>query len=142
MGMKKKVLKFLSSWLPVILWASLIFKFSSGTIPVASSVFWQDFAVKKFGHILLFGMLALLVYRALIAEGVSRKKAAFIAVLSSFLYGVSDEYHQMYTQGREARVRDVIIDGLGASALIYFIYRFLPRLPKKVQRFLLQFDIS
>lgn len=142
MGVKKTILKFLNLWLPVILWAFLIFKFSSGTIPVASSIFWQDFAVKKTGHILLFGMLALLTYRGLIGEGLNRKKAAILAILIAFLYGASDEYHQMYTQGREARIRDVIIDGLGATVLTYFIYQFLPRLPKKVQHFLLQFDIS
>ncbi len=141
-GVKKKILKFINLWLPPILWALLIFKFSSGTIPSASPIFWQDFAVKKTGHLLFFGALALLVYRSLLGEGLSRKKAAVWSVVTAFLYGGSDEFHQMFTQGREARVRDVIIDGLGAAALIYFTYHFLPRLPKKIQRFLLQFDIS
>ena len=139
---KRKIIKFLDLWLPVILWAALIFKFSSGTVPVASTVYWQDFAVKKTGHVLLFGALAILIYRGLIGEGVSRGKAAIWAVLMAFLYGATDEYHQMFTQGREARVRDVFIDGVGAGILIFLVYRYLPKFPKKFQKILLQFGIK
>jgi VanZ family protein len=139
---KRKILKFLSLWLPPILWAGLIFKFSSGVVPVTSQVYWQNFLVKKIGHILLFGALALLTYRGLIGQGIKRKKAAILAVIISIFYGATDEFHQMYVQGREARVRDVLIDGVGASLIIYFVYHFFSKLPKKVQVFLLQFDIS
>lgn len=142
MKVKKKTLKFISLWLPVILWAGMIFKFSSGTVPETSQVYWQNFLVKKIGHLLLFGTLALLFYRAFHGQGVSRKKAAFWAVVASFLYGMSDEFHQMYTQGREARIRDVLIDGIGASLFIYLVYKLLPKFPKKIQTFLLQFDIK
>ena len=139
--MKKKVIKLLNLWLPVVLWAALIYKFSSGIIPTASQVYWQDFAVKKVGHFLLFGVLAVLIYRGLIGQGVARKNAALLAVLLAFMYGATDEYHQMFTQGREARVRDVIIDGVGAGIVIFFIYSVLPGLPKKFRTFLLQFGI-
>lgn len=139
---KTKIIKFLNLWLPVIVWAVLIFRFSSGTVPVASQIYWQDFAVKKVGHFLLFGVFAVLTYRALIGQGLSRKKAAFWAVNLAFLYGATDEYHQMFTQGRESRIRDVVIDGIGAGIIIFLIYRFLPRFPKKFQAFLLQFGIS
>jgi VanZ family protein len=139
---KKKIIRFLNLWLPVILWAALIFKFSSGTVPTASSVYWQDFAVKKTGHVLLFGALAGLIYRGLIGEGLSRKKAAIWAVLLAFFYGGTDEFHQMFTQDREARVRDVFIDGIGATIVIYFVYQFLPKFPKKFQTFLLKFGVK
>jgi VanZ family protein len=139
---KRKIFRFLSLWIPVIFWAGLIFKFSSGTIPSASNIYWQDFAVKKFGHFLLFGGLAVLTYRALVGQGMSRKKAAIWSVLVSFFYGGTDEYHQMFTQGREARVRDVLIDGFGAGIIIYIIYRLLPKFPKKIQKFLLQLGIT
>jgi VanZ family protein len=139
---KIKIIKSLSLWLPVVLWAGLIFKFSSGTVLSTSQIYWQDFAVKKIGHFLLFGVLSVLIYRGLIGHGISRKKAAVWAVAIAFLYGATDEYHQMFTQGREARLRDVLIDGIGAGVVIYYIYRFLPKLPKKIQTFLLQFGIN
>jgi VanZ family protein len=139
---KTKIIKFLNLWLPVILWAALIFKFSSGTVPSASQIYWQDFAVKKVGHFLLFGALAVFIYRGLIGQGLSRKKAAIWAVALTFFYGATDEFHQMFTQGRESRVRDVMIDGIGAGVIIFYIYRFLPKLPKKIQIFFLQFGIK
>lgn len=140
--MEKKIIKFLNLWLPPVLWAGLIFKFSSGTVPSASQIYWQDFAVKKVGHFLLFGVFAVLIYRSLIGQGVSRKNAAIWAIAVAFLYGATDEYHQMFTQGREARARDVLIDGFGAGVIIYYIYRFIPKLPKKIQTFFLQFGIN
>jgi VanZ family protein len=138
---KIKIVRSLNLWLPAILWAGLIFKFSSGTVPSVSQIFWQDFAVKKVGHFLLFGVLAVLIYRGLLGQGLSRKKAAMWAVFTAFFYGATDEFHQMFTQGREARVRDIFIDGIGAAVVIYIIYGFLPKFPKKFQTFLLQFGI-
>ncbi len=139
--MEKKIIKFLNLWLPVVLWAGLIFKFSSGSVPSASQIYWQDFAVKKAGHVLLFGIFAVLVYRGLTGQRLNRKKAAIWAVFMAFFYGATDEYHQMFTQGREARIRDILIDGVGAAFVIYIIYRFFPKLPKKFQSFLLEFGI-
>lgn len=111
----------------------LIFRFSSGSVPSASPFYWQDFAFKKFGHILLFGGLAVFYYRALIGEGVNKKKAVIMAFFLSTLYGMSDEFHQSFIQGREARVRDVIIDAIGASIFGYFVYYLLPKMPKKIK---------
>ena len=137
-----KIVKKISAWAPVILWAALIFRFSSGTIPLASTVHWQDFLVKKVGHILLFGALAVLIYRGLRMEGVNRKRAAIYAVISAFLYGASDEYHQMYTQGRESRMRDVFIDGMGAALIILAVYQFVPKLSKNIYIILEKLDIT
>lgn len=130
--MRGKILKQLSAWLPVLFWAFLIFRFSSGTIPLASSVYWQDFAVKKTGHVLLFGALAILIYRALRMDKVDRKRSAIWAVLLAFLYGLSDEYHQMFTQGREPRLRDVFIDGAGSILVILAAYYLPSKLSKKM----------
>jgi VanZ family protein len=120
----------------------MIFKFSSGNIPSASDNFWLDFIIKKIGHIILFATLAVLIYRALIGEGVSRKKAAIYAVVTSFLYGVGDEFHQMFTQGREAKFRDTLIDGVGASLAMFLIYRFISILPKSVREMLAEIGIK
>jgi VanZ family protein len=75
-------------------------------------------------------------------EGVNRKKAAIWAFFASVIYGISDEPHQMFTQGREARFRDVIIDGFGAGIIIYLIYKYLDKLPKKVRKCLLKLDLK
>lgn len=123
----------ISLWLPPILWAALIFRFSSGRVFVASTVYWQDFTVKKIGHVLLFGFLSILVFRTLRGEGVSRKKALIWSIIIAATYGATDEYHQMFTQGRESRLRDVLIDGVGAAISSYLVYQFLPTFPKKLK---------
>ncbi|HET7098702.1 MAG TPA: VanZ family protein [Patescibacteria group bacterium] len=130
--MKNKIILQISLWLPVVLWMALVFRFSSGTVPVASTVYWQDFAVKKTGHVLLFGFLAILIYRGLVGNGISKTKALVWAIILSTFYGATDEFHQMFTQGRESRIRDVFIDGIGASIFTYIIYKVLPMMPKEV----------
>lgn len=136
--MKEKIFKKVFNWLPVLIWTLLIFKFSSGSIPKASPDYWQDFAVKKFGHILLFGILAVFLYRGFLSENMDKKKAAIWSIALSTLYGASDEFHQSFTQGREGRIRDIVFDGVGASIFIFVTYNFLQKLPKKVQSILVK----
>lgn len=140
--MPRKILYQISLWLPVVLWMFLIFHFSSGRVPVASIIYWQDFAVKKTGHFFLFGILVVFLYRALQGESVDRKKAIIWAIVIAIFYGATDEFHQMFTQGREARLRDVFIDGAGATAIGYLIYSVLPKMPKVVVKWANKFNLN
>ncbi len=139
--MKTKIVNFLFHWLPVIVWAAVIFKISNGKVPLASPVYWQDFAVKKFAHVTFFGFLAILIYRALRGEGMKRKKAAIWAVALTAFYGATDEFHQLFTQGREARVRDVGFDTIGAALAIYIVYQFFPKLPASIREILERMEL-
>lgn len=132
--MKTKIINFLFHWLPVTIWAAIIFKLSSGKVPEASTVYWQDFAIKKFAHVTFFGFLSILIYRALRGEGIPRKKAAIWAIVATAFYGATDEFHQLFTQGREARVRDVGFDTIGAMIAVAIIYQLVPRLPENVRK--------
>lgn len=129
--MRKKITFFLIYWLPPIVLAGIIFKLSSGSVPKTSDVYWQDFAIKKIAHVTIYGILAVLTYRALIAGGTPKKKALLLAFFIATLYGGTDEIHQLFTQGRESRLRDVGFDSLGAAASLFFAVRILPRLPKE-----------
>lgn len=129
--MRKRGTFFLIYWLPPIILAGIIFKLSSGIVPKASDVYWQDFAIKKLAHIIIYGILAVLIFRALVASGVSRKNAVILAFLIATFYGGTDEIHQYFTQGRESRLRDVAFDGLGAAFLLFFSVKILPGLPKE-----------
>lgn len=140
--MKRKIFHFLNLWLPVVFWALIIFKLSSGRVPQVSALYWPNFAFMKGAHAFFFGILSLLFYRAISGEVVSRKKAAILATIFTIFYGITDEVHQMFSQGREARVRDVFFDGMGAAITVFLVYRFLPKFPKKIQKFLLQLGIT
>ncbi len=138
---KTEIYSKLNLWGPPIILAAIIFKLSNGTVPVASAVYWQDFAFKKSAHMFFYGTLAVLVYRALIGEGVNHKKAAIWAILIAIFYGVTDEYHQSFTQGREARIRDIGFDAVGAALANYIIYKILPKMPKEVVKFAKDFQL-
>lgn len=137
-----QILTFFSLWGPPVLWAFIIFRFSSGPVPQASSLYWPNFAFMKGAHAFFYGILALLLYRAYLGIGLPRKKSALLAFWISVLYGVSDEFHQMFTQTREARVRDVFFDAFGAGVFLYIIYKYYSRLPKTLRKLFGQFGVK
>ena len=138
---KKEILNKVRLWAPPVIWAMIIFKLSGGQVPSASSVYWQDFAFKKSAHIFVYFILAVLTYRGLIGEGVDKKKAAIFAFIIAVFYGLTDEYHQSFTQGRESRLRDVGFDGIGAAFGSVLVYNILPMMPKEVLKLAKEFQI-
>ncbi|MGC9974469.1 MAG: VanZ family protein [Gaiellaceae bacterium] len=97
--------KVLSLWLPVVLWAAVIFALSS--VPSLNSGLgvW-DLILRKLAHSGEYALLAALLLRAL-----ARPWAAFIAAVA---YAASDELHQHFVRGRAGTPRDVAIDAAGA----------------------------
>lgn len=89
-------------------------------------------------HMLLYFVLALLIVRAL-GRGKSSipwlragpEALAAVAVVVSLLYGVSDEWHQEFVEGRGWSALDLVADLLGAtaSAALWVAWRrWTPRL--------------
>jgi VanZ family protein len=70
----------------------------------------------KHAHALVFGGLAVLIYRALAggrASGLTARRGLLAVVLAT-LYGVTDEVHQAFVPGREPHWADVLADAAGA----------------------------
>ena len=124
--------KILSFYLPPIVWGILIFSGSSLPVPAVSPVYWQDFLVHKTGHVIEYGILGILIYRAIKQEKINKKEAIIYAIIMAFFYGITDEFHQSFTPTRTPRLRDVIIDTIGASAGILIVWKLLPKTPKKL----------
>ena len=107
----------LSAWVPVIVWASLIFILSAQPdlrfVPDAG----LDFIVRKIGHMGVFGILALLVWRAFAITTAWPRPWAWALVLT-VVYAASDELHQGFVAGRYPSGVDVAIDALGALVAI------------------------
>lgn len=120
-------------WLPPVLWGTVIFSFSSLPTIHTTTFFLGDFILKKTAHLMEYGIFATLFYRALVASKVDSKKALWLSVLAAFLYGVSDEFHQSFTPGREPTLRDVLIDTTGASIFIFGIIGNIKKMPSLVQ---------
>jgi VanZ family protein len=77
-----------------------------------------DFIVRKLAHVMLFFTLA---YFAL--KVVRHWRWQYLAALVfASVYGITDEWHQLYVPGRSGKVGDVIIDAAGALILIFIMY--------------------
>ena len=101
-------------WLPVLVWAGLIFFLSS--IPyLRITQAWWDHIARKAAHMVIFGIFARLVARALTRGTFWSWRRIFAwSLVSAFLYACSDEYHQNFVPGRNASATDVAIDTFGA----------------------------
>ena len=128
-----KIDRIVKYWLPVFVWALVIFLFSSRPTGTVSEIHWGDFILKKTAHIVEYAILSVLTYRALVSQGFEKKRAGFYSIAFSILYGFTDEFHQSFTPGRDARLRDVFIDATGAVLAIYFVWKLLPQAPKRLR---------
>jgi VanZ family protein len=126
-------MRILKYWGPPVAWALLIFLVSSYPTVKTSEIHWRDFIVKKSAHVIEYGIFAALIYRALRSSGAKKANAGIYAIFIALLYGMTDEFHQSYTPGREPRVRDVVFDTIGAIASIYSIWNLLPKAPARLK---------
>ena len=69
--------------------------------------------VRKGAHFSEYALLAVLAFGAF--YGISRYFPRWLAaVLFSFVYACSDEFHQIFVPGRAGMIRDVLLDTSGA----------------------------
>lgn len=149
MKRKKFVGRKLWSALPMLLFMAVIFSFSAKTAvesSKSSNVFvevlmderfpWVEeanpvsqamvretlsFLVRKCAHMTEFAVLAVLALYWLFSFNISYRLRCGIAALISMCYAASDEFHQLFVQGRSGEVRDVLIDTAGALLGLLFV---------------------
>jgi VanZ family protein len=103
-----------SAWLPVIVWAAVIFALSS--IPhLGTGLGTWDTVLRKGAHVTEYAILGLLLLRA-----VGRELPAFLIGVA---YAITDEVHQHFVQGRHASPVDVAIDSAGILLGIVLLSR-------------------
>jgi VanZ family protein len=128
----------LISWAAVLLWMALIFtlshqpatessQLSSGItemVVTALENFIPDAAeqaellqhiVRKNAHFMIYLVLGLLALNAVRAGGGRGIRYPIAALALCVVYAMSDEFHQLFIEGRSGEVRDVFIDSSGAA---------------------------
>jgi VanZ family protein len=104
-------------WLPVVLWAAIIFAFSA--VPsLSSGLGTWDFVLRKLAHLSEYAILGALLARAL---------PRLAALWAGIAYAVTDELHQHFVPGRHAALLDVAIDATGVLAGILVLRRLARR---------------
>jgi len=85
-----------------------------------------DFLVKKGGHALGYGLLALTFLWGLNRDGGEIDfRMLFSAWVMATLYSATDEFHQSFVPGRHPAITDVMIDSVGAAVALTLIARYL-----------------
>jgi VanZ family protein len=97
---------FARDWLPVLVWAAVIFALSS--VPdLGTGLGGWDLVLRKIAHAAEYAILGALLARATGRAG--------LAIGLGTLYAVSDEIHQSFVPGRMGSPLDVAIDAVGVG---------------------------
>ncbi len=102
-------------FLAALAWCALIYAASDRPDLRVSDDDLLDFVLRKTAHVVVFGVLVVLIERALHGEGLSWRWSIPTAWLATFAYACSDEWHQTFVEGRSGQVSDVGFDMLGAT---------------------------
>ena len=99
-------------WIPAVLWALLIFVLSS--IPGASFPPSEFLTHDKLLHAAVYAVLGAFCFLA-VPRSWSQKTSVlvFYAGAMATIYGLTDEFHQLFVPGRFADLRDVLADSVG-----------------------------
>jgi VanZ family protein len=128
----------LRAWLLVIVWLAMIMLFSSDAFSAASTASllrpflrwllpdWTPaaiadlhYAIRKTAHVSVYGVLALLNFRALrLSQPATAARHAGLTLLLVFIVASGDEYRQSFSRARTGAFTDVIYDLTGGLAAL------------------------
>jgi VanZ family protein len=130
-------------WIPVIVWAGVIFYMSTRTFGPSFSnrllgdilaVFHLEvsrhsfdlleFGVRKLGHFTEYSIFAIFLYHALGQDdpGSWNSRKALASILLAGLYSLTDEFHQRFVPGRGPSIVDCGFDTIGATLGMVIVY--------------------
>ncbi len=118
----KKFLSILHRWLPALFFMTVIFIFSSRPSDDLPNFASWDRVVKKMGHAIGYGLLAL----SYLHFFDYKKNRYWLSWLLAVLFSATDEFHQSFVPGRHPSLTDVLVfDNLGAALtlLSFYFYR-------------------
>jgi VanZ family protein len=119
-------------WLPVLVWMTLILLMSARsdlpvrTNPATGEEIRTTTSIAKLAHIVEYGVLAWLLFRALTAAAgrvcLSYPRAVVVVIAVATGFGAIDELFQSFVPTREPRVTDVLLDGASATVVALVLY--------------------
>lgn len=122
------MIKTIKRWGPVVLWMLVMYNFSARpTIAPVAAFDWLDFIIKKSAHLAEYAILFILSFRAFGVKNRS-EKAFFLGLMFAF----TDEIHQMFSPGRTAMIRDILVFDTGGLVIGWFLSSRI----KKIQKWL------
>lgn len=89
--------------------------------------------VRKSAHFFLYFVLAILVYILMHDMYGTTLKTFLLTLIICLIYAISDEIHQLFSDGRTAKTIDVLIDCSGsilAESILTIIYLMMNKIKK------------
>ncbi len=80
------------------------------------------FLIRKSAHILEYVILGLCIWKVVEEYVFDRKKLVIFSFLFCFFCASVDEIHQLFIVGRSGKITDVLIDSIGYSISLFFLY--------------------
>lgn len=71
------------------------------------------FVIRKLAHFSEYAVLGLLYYQFLTTYPFQERTNLIVSCLLTLLYAATDEFHQLFIDGRSGQLRDVLIDTAG-----------------------------
>ena len=126
--------RFLKAWLPVVLWAALILSAANDEFSEAKTRGWLaqllgsapkivNTIARKSGHVVAYGILALLGWRA--------RRSVFLALFIAVAVAITDETLQSTTLTRGGSAWDVVLDTCGAALALICVPAVRARLSSR-----------
>ena len=114
--------KFIYYWLPVIIYCLLIFIQSS--YPSPESIPALPY-IDKILHFVAYAILGVLFFRAFRTQRFKENinLVIVLSILSSSLYGLSDEIHQYFVPCRDTDIMDFFADVMGSICGVFIFNR-------------------
>ena len=100
---------------------------SDGLIAFISSLLHiqiDSFVIRKIAHISEYALLTLCLFYGFYN---TYKKPYLYSYIGSLLYACSDEFHQLFINGRNGSLIDVGIDSIGMMIMLCLIYTYKKR---------------
>jgi len=120
----KKFLSILPRWFPALFFMTVIFIFSSQPSDDLPNFASWDRVVKKMGHAIGYGLLALSYLHFFNYD----KKRYWLAWFLAVLFSATDEFHQSFVPGRHSSIADVLVfDNLGAMTALWLCFMWQRR---------------
>ena len=88
-----------------------------------NTVLSLQFIARKSAHFCIYAALGFLFSNAYFQTGITIfSKNIIISGISSIIYAITDEVHQLFVEGRSCELRDVFIDSIGSiTGILVFV---------------------
>ena len=80
-----------------------------------------QFVVRKGAHFSVYAALGFCSYSAIATYKLLNKTKFFLSLGLCFVYSLTDEFHQIFVDGRAGRLYDIAIDFFGSLTGIFFV---------------------